>query len=83
MGTKSHTTKEGDSLDIHQLFSTIGYKIVKFLGFNPVLENILILKTAIILVSFSLLISSVTLLILALSHCRSKKYWRRSGNQPK
>jgi hypothetical protein len=60
-------------LDIHQFFSTVGDKISKVLGFNPVLENIVVMKVAIILVAISLLISSVAVLILTLSDHRFKK----------
>jgi len=66
-------SKRGDPLDIHQFFSTVGDKISKLFVPNQVLENILDLKTAIILITISLLISSVALLILALSHHRFKK----------
>jgi len=59
-------------LDIHQFFSSIGDKIGRVLGFNPVLENIFVMKLAIVLISLSLLISSLALLVLAISHCRSK-----------
>jgi hypothetical protein len=51
----------------------VGDKITHVLGFNPVLENILVMKEAIILISISLLISSLALLFLALSHHRFKK----------
>ena len=50
----------------------MGDKIGKFLGFNPVLENILVMKVAIILIAISLVISSLALLFLALSHHRLK-----------
>jgi hypothetical protein len=51
----------------------MGDKITRVLGFNQGLENILVMKVAIILVAISLVISSVALLILALSHHRFKK----------
>ena len=60
-------------MDIHQFFSTVGDKVGKLFVPNQVFENILDLKTAIILISISLLISSLALLILALSHHRFKK----------
>ena len=60
-------------MDIQHFFSTVGDKISKFVGFNPVLENILALKLAIILIAVSLLISSLVLLVLAISHHRLKK----------
>ncbi len=59
-------------MDIAHFFQAIGDKIGRVLGFNPVLENILALKVAIILISLSLLISSSALLILAISHYRNK-----------
>jgi hypothetical protein len=59
-------------LDIHQFFSTVGDKMGKVFVPNQVFENIIVLKTAIILISLSLLVSSLALLILAISHCRSK-----------
>ncbi len=51
----------------------MGDKVTRFFVPNQVLENILDLKTAIILIAISLLISSVALLILAMSHHRLKK----------
>ncbi|MGO8944324.1 MAG: hypothetical protein ACLQJ7_11710 [Syntrophobacteraceae bacterium] len=60
-------------MDIHHFFSTIGDKISTLFVPNQVLENILDLKVAIILIAISLLIFSVALLILALSHHRLKK----------
>jgi hypothetical protein len=63
-------------LDIDQFFSSMGDKIGKFLGVNPVLENIFVMKLAIILISISILISSLALLVLAISHSRLKKTLR-------
>jgi len=60
-------------LEIHQLFSTVGSKISQLFVSNQVLENILDLKLAIILIAVSLIISSLALLILVLSHHRLKK----------
>ena len=60
-------------MDIQHFFSTIGDKISKFFVPNQVLENILSMKMAIILIATSLLISSLALLILAISHHRLKK----------
>ena len=59
-------------MDIHQFFSTVGDKAGKFFGFNPVLENIVVMKVAIVLISISLLISSLALLVLAISYYRNK-----------
>ena len=59
-------------MDIHQFFSTLGDKIGRVFGFNLILENIVVMKVAIILIAISLLISSLALLILAISHCQSK-----------
>ena len=61
-------------MDIQHFFSTVGDKISKVFVPNQVLENILFMKTAIILISISLIISSLALLILALSHHRFKKF---------
>ncbi len=61
------TKKGGDPLDIHQFFSTVGDKVGKVFGFNPVLENIVVMKVAIILIVLSLLISSFALLVLTIS----------------
>ncbi|MGO8945016.1 MAG: hypothetical protein ACLQJ7_15255 [Syntrophobacteraceae bacterium] len=60
-------------MHIPNFFSTIGDKISTLFVPNQVLENILDLKTAVILVAISLLISSLALLILVLSHHRFKK----------
>jgi len=51
----------------------MGDKISQFFLPNQVLENILVMKVAIILVALSLLISSLAILILALSHHRFEK----------
>jgi hypothetical protein len=59
-------------LDIHQFFSTVGDKVGKVFGFNSVLENIFVMKVAILLIALSLFISSLALLVLAFSHYRSK-----------
>jgi hypothetical protein len=64
--------KGGDPLDISHFLSAIGDKVGKLFGFDPVLENIVVMKVAIILIALSLLISSLALLVLAISHCRSK-----------
>jgi hypothetical protein len=60
-------------LDITHFFQAIGDKVGKVFGFNPVLENIFVMKVAIILISISILISSLALLVLAISHSRFKK----------
>ena len=60
-------------MDIHNFFTTIGDKVTKIFVPNQVLENILDLKTAIILIALSLLVSSLALLILAISNHRFKK----------
>ena len=60
-------------MDITHFFQSRGDKITRVLGCNPLLENILVMKVAIILVAISLIISSSALLILALSHHRFKK----------
>ena len=65
--------KGGDPLDISHFFQSVGDKIGRVLGLNPLLENILVMKVAIILISISLLVSSLAMLILALSHHRLKK----------
>lgn len=57
-------------MDIYQIFFTMGDKIGRVLGFNPVLENVVAIKTAILLIAISLLISSLALLVLAISHKR-------------
>jgi hypothetical protein len=59
-------------LDVHQFFSTVGDKIGRVPGFNPVLESIIVMKVAIILIALSLLISSLALLVPATSHYQSK-----------
>jgi hypothetical protein len=60
-------------LDITYFFQSISEKLDKFFFPHQVLENILFTKVAIILITLSLLISSVALIILALSQYRSKK----------
>ena len=74
MGTNlTSQKKEVVGWIFHQFFSTVGDKISKFLGFNPVLENIVVMKVAIVLIALSILISSSVLLVLAISHSRLKK----------
>jgi hypothetical protein len=68
-------------LDIHQFFSTLGDMVGKVFGFNPVLENIVVMKVAIIVISLSLLISSLALLVLAISHSRLKKTRKITSDQ--
>ena len=46
-------------MDIHQFFSTVGDKISQLFVPNPVLENIFVMKLAIILIALSLIISSL------------------------
>jgi uncharacterized phage infection (PIP) family protein YhgE len=65
--------KGGVPLDIQHFFSTVGDKISQLFVPNQVLENIFVMKLAIILIAISLFISSLALLILALSHHRLKK----------
>ena len=60
-------------MDISGFLSSLGDKIGKLFGSNPFLDNFTALKTAIILIAISLLISSLALLILALSHHGTKK----------
>jgi hypothetical protein len=60
-------------LDIYQLFSSIGDKIGRIFGFKPVLENIVVMKVASILIALSLVISSMVLLVLAISHYREDR----------
>ena len=67
------TTKGGDPLDISHFFQSIGDKIGGVLGLNPLLENILVMKVAIILIAISLVISSWAILFLAISQHRFKK----------
>ena len=61
-------------MDIQHFFSTVGDKIGRGHGFNPMLENIFVMKVAIILIALSLIISSLALLVLTISHYRSKTY---------
>jgi hypothetical protein len=49
--------------DIHHFFSTMGDEIGRVLSFNPVFENIVVMKVAILLIASSLLISSLAVLL--------------------
>ncbi|MGA2400319.1 MAG: hypothetical protein ABSG91_01270 [Syntrophobacteraceae bacterium] len=60
-------------MDISHFFQSIGDELGKVFGLNPVLENIIVMKAAILLIAISLLISSMALLILALSHHKFKR----------
>jgi hypothetical protein len=50
-------------LDVHHFFSAMGDEIGRVLSFDPVFENIVVMKVAILLIAPSLLISSLALLL--------------------
>jgi len=60
-------------LNIHHFFSTIGDKVARVLFFNPLLENIVVIKVAIILIALALIISSLALLVQAIPQCRQDR----------
>jgi hypothetical protein len=63
-------------LDITHFFQSIPDKLGNLIVPSHILETLVIMKTAIILITLALLISSIALLILALSHHRSKKSFK-------
>jgi len=60
-------------LDITHFFQSISDKLSNLFVPDQILENILVIKIAVILIAISLFISSLALLILALSHHRFQK----------
>ncbi|MGA2735258.1 MAG: hypothetical protein ABSG35_22010 [Syntrophobacteraceae bacterium] len=50
-------------MDVHHFFSAMGDEIGRVLSFDPVFENIVVMKVAILLIAPSLLISSLALLL--------------------
>ena len=60
-------------MDITHFFQSIPDKLNKIFVPDPVLENIFVMKTGIVLISISLLISSLALFILALPRHGSKR----------
>jgi hypothetical protein len=59
-------------LDITHFLQSLPDKLGKLFNPNQILENIFLMKIAVILITISLLTSSLALLLLALSHYRSK-----------
>jgi hypothetical protein len=59
-------------LDIGNFFQSIGDKVSKVMVPNSIFQDLMSIKIAIVLIPVSLLISSLALLVLAISHSRSK-----------
>jgi hypothetical protein len=59
-------------LDIGNFLQSVGDKVSKIMVPNSIFQDLMFIKIAIGLISLSLLISSLALLILAISHCRNK-----------
>ena len=59
-------------MDIGNFLQSIGDKVSKIMVPNSVFQDLISIKIAIGLISISLLISSLALLVLAISHYRSK-----------
>lgn len=57
-------------MDIPYFFNSVSDKLHKVFLHNSILENIVILKAAVVLISISLLVMSLAPLILASSHRR-------------
>ncbi len=60
-------------MDIGNFLQSIGDKVGKIMVPNSIFQDLMSIKIAIELIALSLLISSLALLILALSHHRLKK----------
>jgi len=79
---KSHVTrKEVYPLDIGNFLQSIGDKVSKIMVPNSILQDLMSIKVAIGLIALSLVISSLALLVLAISHSRLKKTLRITSNQ--
>ena len=59
-------------MDIGNFLQSIGDKVSKIMVPNSIFQDLMSIKIAIGLISISLLISSVALLVLAISHYRGK-----------
>ena len=60
-------------MDIGNFLQSMGDKVSKIIVPNSIFQNLMSIKIAIGLISILLLISSLALLVLAVSHCRLKK----------
>jgi len=60
-------------LDIGNYLQSIGDKLCNIMVPNSIFQDLMSIKIAIGLISISILISSLALLVLALSHSRLKK----------
>jgi hypothetical protein len=68
-------------LDIGNFLQSIGDKVSKIMVPNSILQDLISIKIAIGLIAISLLISSLALLVLALSHSRLKKTQKSPSDQ--
>ncbi|MGO9020976.1 MAG: hypothetical protein ACLQVJ_21750 [Syntrophobacteraceae bacterium] len=60
-------------MDIGNFLQSIGDKVSKIMVPNSIFQDLMSIKIAIGLIALSLLISSLALLVLAISHSRLKK----------
>ncbi|MGD0399388.1 MAG: hypothetical protein ABSC04_10790 [Syntrophobacteraceae bacterium] len=68
-------------MDIGNFFQSIGDKVSKIMVPNSILQDLMSIKIAIGLIAISLLISSLALLTLAISHGRLKKTQKITSDQ--
>jgi hypothetical protein len=67
-------------LDIGNFLQSIGDKVSKIMVPNSIFQDLMSIKIAIGLIALSLLISSLALLIMVISHCRNKTDFRFDFN---
>jgi hypothetical protein len=68
-------------LDIGNVLQSIGDKVSKIMVPNSIFQDLMSIKIAIGLISISILVSSLALLVLALSHSRLKKTLKITSDQ--
>jgi len=68
-------------LDIGNFLQSIGDKVSKIIVPNSIFQDLTSIKIAIGLISISILISSLALLVLAISHSRLKKTLKITSDQ--
>ena len=68
-------------MDIGNFLQSIGDKVSKIIVPNSIFQDLTSIKIAIGLISISILISSLALLVLAISHSRLKKTLKITSDQ--
>ena len=68
-------------MDFGNFLQSIGNKVSKIMVPNSIFQDLMSIKIAIGLIALSLLISSLALLVLAISHSRLKKTLRITSDE--